>query len=289
MTLRVTVLGATGGQGGAVLRALRGHGHTVRAVVRDPGSGRARALREDGVETVPGDLTDTASLSLAFEGVDAAFAVTTPFEQGAGAEVEQGRAVVRAAVASRLPHLVLSSVASADRPTGVPHFESKRRIEEILAAEGPPATVVAPAYFFDNLLGDLQALRGGLLRLPLPADRPLQQAAREDLGELVAAVVGDRDRHLGRRVEVASDAPTPAQMAAVLQEVLGIRVTPEPTPLEQVRAGSADMGAMWDFLNREGYSVDLAALHRDYPGIAWTGFADWAAGLKRYAGVGRTS
>ncbi|MCD0483630.1 NmrA/HSCARG family protein [Streptacidiphilus sp. ASG 303] len=279
MSLHVAVLGATGGQGGAVVDALLEGGHAVRAVARDPGSLRARTLRERGVEVVRGDLGEPSSLGGALEGVDAAFAVTTPFEFGPEAEVEQGLAVVRAAARTGLPHLVFSSVASADRRTGVPHFESKQRIEEVLAQEGPPWTVVAPTYFFENLLGDPQALRSGWLEFPIPPDRPLQQVARRDLGALVAAVVADRDRHLGRRVEVASDAPTPARMAAVLERALGRPVEPVQVPLSLVRQGSADMGAMWDFLSREGYAVDIGALHRAYPDIAWTSFEAWAEGL----------
>lgn len=279
MSLHVTVLGATGGQGGAVVSALLDAGHTVRAVVRDPAGRRAAALHERGVEVVPGDLGDAASLVGPFTGVDAAFAVTTPFEAGPDAEEQQGRAIVRAAARAGLPHLVLASVASADRSTGVPHFESKRRIEEVLGAEGPAWTVVAPTYFFDNLLGDLQSLQDGRLELPLPPDRPLQQLSRGDLGALVAAVVADRDGHIGRRIDIASDAPTPAQMAATLQEVLHRHVEPVQVPLAAVHERSADMGAMWDFLNREGYSADLESLHRSYPDIAWTTFADWSAGL----------
>ncbi|MGW5276051.1 NmrA family NAD(P)-binding protein [Streptomyces sp. NPDC004044] len=137
---------------------------------------------------------------------------------------------MRAAAQAEVPHLVLASVASDGRSTGVPHFESKQRIEEILIREGPPWTVVAPTYFFDNLLGDLQGLQSGRLELPLPPDRPLQQLARRDLGALVAAVVSDRERHVGLRIEAASDAPTPAQMAAVLQRVLHRRVEPVQGP-----------------------------------------------------------
>jgi hypothetical protein len=68
-------------------------------------------------------------------------------------------------------------------------------------------------------------------------------------------------------------------MAAVLQRVLHRHVEPVQVPLAVVHESSADMGAMWDFLNREGYRVDIEALQRSYPDIAWTTFADWSAGL----------
>ncbi|MGP4089933.1 NmrA family NAD(P)-binding protein [Streptomyces sp. KR55] len=277
MTLQVAVLGATGGQGSAVVRALRRAGYRVRAVVRDPHSPRARALAAGRVDVTAGNLADASSLAAAFAGMDAAFAVTTPFEEGPQAEVQQGRAIVQAAVESQLPHLVLASVASADQSTGIPHFESKHQIEELLVREGPPATVVAPTYFFDNLLGDLQTVASGLLELPLPPERPLQQLARDDLGALVAAVIADRPGHLGRRIEVASDDPTPLQMATTLEQLFGRPVQAVEVPLSLVRESNADMGAMWSYLQGPGYRVDIPALHRSYPDIPWTTFADWAS------------
>ena len=81
----VLVLGATGGQGGAVARSLLTSGVPVRAMVRRPDSGSARRLAAAGVAIVPGDLVDEAALAVAMRGVRALFAVTTPFEQGVDA------------------------------------------------------------------------------------------------------------------------------------------------------------------------------------------------------------
>lgn len=92
MTAQQTILvaGATGQQGGAVVRHLRRRGYTVRALTRDPDGDKARALRADGVEVVRGDLSDRASLDPPLEGVDGVFSMATPFEQGMEAEVRQG-------------------------------------------------------------------------------------------------------------------------------------------------------------------------------------------------------
>ncbi|MYW05563.1 NmrA family NAD(P)-binding protein [Streptomyces sp. SID3343] len=202
------------------------------------------------------------------------FAVTTPFEAGPQAEVAQGRAMLEAAETARGPHLVLASMASADRHTGIPHFESKARVEELLASTGRPATVVAPAYFYDNALGGAVIARGAP-ELALPAETPLQQVARRDLGALVAAVPADPGRWIGHRVEVAGDAPTPRRMAAAISAA-GTPVEYAPVPLARVRAANADMGAMFTFLTETGYSVDIPALRADFPDIGWTTFADWA-------------
>lgn len=277
--MRVAVLGATGGQGSAVVGSLLDDGHHVRAVVRNPGGTRAHALEQLGVEVVHGDLRDVSSLVAALDGMDAAFAVTTPFEEGPQAEIEQGLTIIAATRQVELPHLVLSSVASADRSTGVPHFDSKYRIEQALRQESDNWTIVAPTYFYDNMLGDAENLRAGRLVLPLPVDRPLQQVARQDLAAVVAAAVNSRAGHLRRRIEVASDAPSPAHMAAVLTRSLGSPVEAVRTPLDLRRRSSDDMVAMWAFLNEEGYAVDIAALHEAYPEISWTTFDDWAQQL----------
>ncbi|MGW3568522.1 NmrA/HSCARG family protein [Streptomyces sp. NPDC000941] len=273
----ITVLGATGGQGGAVAQALLASGQAIRAVVRNPAEPRARRLAEQGVDVVPGNLSDAASLTAAFEGVSAAFAVTTPFESGTDAEVRQGQAIIEAAGRAGLEHLVLASVASADRSTGIPHFESKARIERVLAEAGLPATVVAPTYFFENAMGGLDEIAQGILSLAVPADTPLQQIARRDLGAVVAAVIAAPERWIGHRVEVAGDAPTPRQMAQAIGAAAGGPVEYRHVPLDLVRQASADMGAMFTFLTETGYSVDIPALRDDFPGIAWTSFADWAA------------
>jgi len=270
----ILVLGATGGQGGAVTAALLDRGRPLRAMVRRPDAPSARGLADRGVDVVAGSLDDTATLGAAMRGVDAVFALTTPFETGVDAEVAQGHAILAAAVEAQVPHLVFSSVASADQHTGVPHFESKAIIENELVSTGLPYTIVGPTYFFDNALGGEQRIRAGILDLPLPPDRLLQQLARSDLGAFVAKVLRDPNAYVGQRIELASDAVTPRRMAALLGDLLGRSVRHDQTPLESIR--NPDMFAMWQFLNGPGYRVDVEALRDSNPDIAWTSFADWA-------------
>jgi uncharacterized protein YbjT (DUF2867 family) len=112
------------------------------------------------------------------------------------------------------------------------------------------------------------------LDLPLPPDRPLQQLARWDLGAFVAKVLLDPTPYVGQRIELASDAATPAQMAEAISAATGRAVRPEQTPLESI--SNPDMHAMWTFLNGPGYRADIAALRAANPDIGWTSFADWA-------------
>ena len=148
--LPVLVLGATGGQDGAVASALLTAGRPVRALVRDPGS-------------------DRAELAAAMRRISAAFALTTSFESGTpadgtAAELQQGQAIIEAATSAELPFLLFSSVAGALGNSGVPHFDSKAAVERALADSDLRYAVVAPTYFYDNALGgyqvDIESLRG---------------------------------------------------------------------------------------------------------------------------------
>jgi uncharacterized protein YbjT (DUF2867 family) len=270
----VLVFGATGTQGGAVARELLSRAVPVRALVRDPMSERACVLADLGAQLIVGDLNDEWSLAQAFSTVPVAYAITTPFEHGADAEVRQGDTIIRAAAQAGLPWLILASVAAADRAP-VPHFRSKARIEAQLQAASVPWTVVAPSYFYENVLG--ASLAEGVLGLPLPVHTPLDQLALRDLGALVAAILHRRDEHLSARIEVAADAPTPEQMASAL----GVRAVQ--TPIQELAQRNRDLASMYTFLAETGYGIDVAAVRARYPEVSWSRFSDWAAGLQHAA------
>jgi uncharacterized protein YbjT (DUF2867 family) len=265
----ILVLGATGTHGGAVSRSLLGQGRAVSALVRDPSSERAGALRSLGADLVQGDLLDPASLTRAFAEVDTVYAITTPFEHGAGEEEQQGDNIIATAEAAGLNWLLLASVAAAGRAP-VPHFQSKARIERRLAQTDLEWTVIAPSYFYENVLGAGPAIATGELPIALPADKPLHQVALENLGALVGAVLDRKREHVHERVEVAADAPTPTEMASAL----GVRY--EPVPIEAIRARSEDLAAMYSFLADEGYGIDVQRVRERYPEVDWISFADWA-------------
>jgi len=269
----VLVLGATGIHGGAVARGLLAADFQVRALVRDSSSSRAQALADAGATLVTGDLLDVAALTPAFAEVDAVYAVTTPFENGAAGEERQGDAIIAAAETAGLAWLVLASVASAGEVASVPHFASKWQIEQRLAAGSVPWTVVAPGYFYENVLGSMPAINGGLLPITIPPDKPLAQVALANLGQLVATVLAQRGEHLGVRVEVAGDDPTPLQMAAAF----GVQY--EQVPFAAV--ANPDVRAMYEFLSERGYSVDPLALRARYPEVDWISYTEWAAALTR--------
>ncbi|MFB6835920.1 NmrA/HSCARG family protein [Streptomyces sp. NPDC056361] len=275
--LTVAVTGATGAQGGATARSLLAAGHRVRALTRRPDSPAADALRVLGAEVRFADFDDRSSLDAALAGADSLFAVTA-FEGGAEVEVRQGTSLVDAAAAARLGHVVLTSVAHADRDTGVPHYESKRTIEHHLRASGTPWTVIGPAAFMDNYTGGWTAdgLRGGTFAWPMPADRPLALISARDIGAFAALALQRREDLAGLRIDIASDERTPGEMTGVLASALGRPVTYEEVPLAYVRTRSTDLAAMFSYFTTSGLDVDVAGLRRDFPEIGWHSFGDWA-------------
>ncbi|MCA6091493.1 NmrA/HSCARG family protein [Streptomyces sp. SCA3-4] len=277
--LTVAVTGATGAQGGATARALLTAGHRVRALTRRTDSPAADALRALGADVRHADFDDPASLDAALAGADSLFAVTTPFGTGIATETRQGKALVDAAAAARLGHVVFTSAAHADRGTGVPHYESKHAIEQHLRAAGVPWTVIAPAAFMDNYAGGwtLDGLRDGTFAWPMPTDQPLTLIPAADIGAFAALVLQRRDEFAGRRIDIASDELTPAGIADALAAALGRPVAHREVPLDYVRSRSEDLAAMFDYFAAAGLDVDVAGLRRDYPEVGWHTFADWAA------------
>ncbi|MEU1820123.1 NmrA/HSCARG family protein [Streptomyces roseifaciens] len=278
--LTVAVTGATGAQGGATARALLAAGHRVRALTRRPASPAADTLRRLGADVVRADFDDATTLEAALAGADSLFAVTTPFGTDTATETRQGEALVDAAAAARLGHIVFTSAAHADRSTGVPHYESKRRIEQHLRTSRVPWTVIAPAAFMDNYAGGwtLDGLRDGTFAWPMPADRPLTLIPAADIGTFAALVLQRREEFDAQRIDIASDERTPAQIAHSLAEAIGRPVTHHEVPLAHVRTRSTDLAAMFEYFTTSGLDVDVAGLRRAYPEAGWHSFSDWAAG-----------
>src|ERR1700752_2521970 len=159
--LAVVATGGTGKQGGAVVKSLLERGHVVRAITRSTDSAKARELANAGVTLIRASLEDTAALTKALEGATSLFAMTTPFEAGAHAETRQGVSAADAAKDAGV-HLVYTSVGSANRQTGVPHFDSKYEVETRIAKIGARATVLAPVYFMENLYFGKEQLAEGI-------------------------------------------------------------------------------------------------------------------------------
>ncbi len=274
----VLVAGATGQQGGAVVDALLKRGHKLRALTRKPDSPAARLLLEKGVDICPGDLTNRDSVMKAVHGVDAVFAMTTPFEEGVVKEVKQGFAMVDAVKSEAIGHLVFSSVASANRNTGISHFESKQQIEKYIVESRVPYTIIGPVSFMDNVMQaqSIETLCREKIVRPLAPGRRVQKIAVADIGTFAAAVIERRETMFGKRIDIAGDELTGIEEAEVLSLVTGKRISYEPIPLQALRSQNEDLASMFEWLDHVGYSVEIKNLHRRFPEVNWHNFGMWA-------------
>ena len=277
-TLNVLVTGATGKQGGHLVRELLARGHSVRALTRKPESPAAAALAELGVTIVPGNFDDEGSLERAARGVDTVFAMSTPFEGGSKTETLEGINILRAASRVRVKHFVYSSVAGADRATGIPHFDSKFEVEKEIRRSGIPFTIVAPVFFMENFLAEWMAagIAQGSIAIAVPATRRLQQIAVEDIAQFTALVIERRESFVGKRIDIASDELTLTTVAAAISDVLGRQIKYTALPIDAVRQQNEDLARMYEWFDRVGYDADVVGLRELYPEVDWHRFSDWA-------------
>ncbi len=274
----VLVAGATGQQGGAVARALLSRGHRVKALTRKPDSEAGRRLAAAGAEVVAGDLGDAASILKAASDVDTMYLMGNSYEAGMEAETRQGIIAADAAKAAGIGHLIYSSVADADKDTGIPHFESKYLVEKHVAGLGIPYTISAPVAFMENIVApwSIDGLRRGVHAFAMPAKRVLQLIALADIGTFVAALIERREQVFGKRFDIAGDELPGEEQAKILSQVLGRPIRYQEIPIAAARQQSEDAALMFEWFDRVGYDADIAALRRNFAEVSWHGFKDWA-------------
>jgi uncharacterized protein YbjT (DUF2867 family) len=275
----ILVTGATGAQGGAVVRHLLQHGWPVRALCRDPGTPAARALAEAGVRVLRGDLGDRTSLDEAVKGAHGVFGLQN-FWDGAPAsllgsegEVQQGKNLLDAAKAAGVKHFVQASITGAGTSTGVPHLESKRAIEKYASSLLLPATFLRPVFFMDNFnvphLGFQAPVLEGRVDMPLLEHKKFQMVAVDDIGHFTAMVFERPGEFVGTAFELASDELTGPELAATFSRVMGrpVRFTGDPAYIAEIRKFSEDFARMYEWINEDGFNAFVPGLRALHPGL----------------------
>jgi uncharacterized protein YbjT (DUF2867 family) len=271
---KILVTGATGQQGGSLARLLLHKKHKVYALTRNAQSSSAQDLRNEGAKIVKGDLDDPDSLAHAVKDVESVFLMGTPFEDGTEGETRRGKLMADIAKENGIEHLVYSSVANADKNTGIPHFESKYKVERHIRNLGIPYTIIGPTFFMENLLGP--GLEQGQLALPMSSSSILQQSALQNIAEFSSMVLEGREQFLDKRTDIASDEVTGEQAAEILSNELGYQIKYVPVPIEHVHQTNEDMARMYDWYEKVGTGINIPALHQEYPKVNWLSFKDWA-------------
>jgi uncharacterized protein YbjT (DUF2867 family) len=272
---RILITGATGKQGGATIASLAGSGFDLHAMTRKPDSPAAQALKARGVTLVPGDLDDPASLRKALKGMWGVFAVQNTWEAGVEGEEAQGKRIATLAKEAGVGHFVYSSVGSAHRATGIPHFENKWRIEEtVRALKFPSVVILRPVFFMENIVSPW-FLNGDKIYSALAPDTVLQMIAVRDIGIYGARAFTDAARLNGREIDLAGDALTMPETARQLSDGLGRSIEYVQIPIAEVRKNSEDFALMLEWFGRVGYNADIPGLQREF-GVKPTTFAAWA-------------
>lgn len=302
----IAVLGATGAQGGGLVRAIQADPSgefQARAITRDPNSDKAKALAALGAEVVQGDLTDPASIERAFAGAYGAFGVTFFWDHfSPERELAEAKLIADTARKAGLKHVIWSTLEDTRKlvplddprmPTlmgkyKVPHFDAKGEADALFA--GVPTTFLLTSFYWDNLIGfgmNPKPDGNGRFAFVLPMDdAKLPGIAAEDIGRSAFGVFKQGDALIGKYVGIAGDHVSGAEMAATLSEVLGKDIYHQAVPPDVFRGfgfpGADDLGNMFqykrDFETQFRAARDLAFARRINPGMLT--FKQWAEANK---------
>lgn len=270
------ITGATGNQGGASARALlKAGGWRLRALVRDPTSEKAKTLAAQGVELAKGDLDDEASVMAALRGVHGVHSVQSPMKIGAAGEERQGKLLATAAARTGVKHFVYSSAGGAERSSGVPHFESKWRVEQHIQALGLPATILRPVAFMDNFA--TFAFRTTMLSMwktYLQDSQRMQLVAVSDIGWFVARAFAEPEHYIGQAIELAGDSLTRPQTVRMLKRAGRTPALSFRIPQPMLRRMPDEFTIMMAWMARDGFKADIPAVRATHPGMQT--FENWA-------------
>lgn len=274
----ILVVGATGTQGGAVVRHLLRRGYRVRALCRDPEKPAVRGLVSQNVRVFRGDLDEPSSLEAAVKGAYGVFGVQNFWDGfpehklGREGEERQGRNLLNAAKAAGVSHFVQSSGGGVTILPDVDVNRSKLAVEQHGKSIRIPLTVIRGVFFMDNFANPVWGFRDavlqGRLELPFSLDTRLQMLAVDDLGHFVAMAFDRPDDFIGATFDLAGDQLTMHEMAETFTRVMRrpVTFTGSPDGLAHMRAMDADLGDLFTGVYKHGFQAfipGLRALHPD--------------------------
>ncbi|GAB4378975.1 MAG: NmrA/HSCARG family protein [Calditrichia bacterium] len=269
----ITVVGATGAQGGGLAKAILNDPQSefsVRALTRKPDSEKAQALAAAGAEVVAADLDDQSSLEKAFAGSYGAYCVTNFWEHfSPEKELQQAQNLATAAKAAGVQHVIWSTLEDTRRwvpltddrmPTlmgkyKVPHFDAKGEANHFFSDLGVPTTFLHTSFYWDNLIHfgmGPQKGEDGKLYFTLPMDdKKLPGMAVADIGKCAYGIFKAGPKYIGKTVGITGEHLTGEEMAAALSKALGQPVFYNAVTPAAYRGfgfpGAEDLGNMFQF------------------------------------------
>jgi uncharacterized protein YbjT (DUF2867 family) len=269
----IAVIGATGAQGGGLVRAIlndKSGEFAARAITRNPNSDKAKELAKMGAEIVTADLDNFESLKKAFAGAYGVYGVTNFWEHfSPDKEKAQAANIAAAAKDAKVKHVIWSSLDDTRKwiplsdnrmPTlqgkyKVPHFDAKGESNKYFTESGVPTTILNTVFYWENFIYFGQGPKKGpdgkiSISLPL-ADKKMPSIAVEDNGKCALGIFKNGDKYIGKTVGIAGEHLTGKQLADGFSKALGKEVTYNAISADTYRSfgfpGADDMGNMYQF------------------------------------------
>ena len=282
----IAVLGATGAQGGGLVRAILNDPEktfAVRAITRNPSGEKADALKSAGAEVLYADLDDVSSLIKAFTGAHGVFAVTNFWEHfSPQKETEQAGNIAKATKDSGVKHVIWSTLEDTrlkisldddSMPTlmgnyKVPHFDSKGEGNMHFARLNVPTTYLYTSFYWENFIylgSGPKPNQDGVLALTFPMGKgEISGIAVEDIGKCALSILNQGDQYIGKSVGIAGEHLTGNQLAEAFTNALGKQVIYQDVPADVFRSfgfpGAEDVGNMFQYMR--DYNDDFVAFRK---------------------------
>ncbi|MEO7802233.1 MAG: NmrA/HSCARG family protein [Ginsengibacter sp.] len=271
------VTGGTGNQGGAVTTNLLKQGFTVKVLTRNANSAKAQNLKKLNVVLVEGDLNNADTYRQDLQDVYGIFSVQT-FEKGVEKEINQGITLATLGKEIGVTHFLYSSVFGANLNTGVPHMDSKLKIENHIKQIGLPFTIIRPTSLYENFL--IPQVKKGILKgklvQPINRDTIQQYIAAEDIGKAAAKIFQNRDTYLGKTIPLATEQLSPQEIADIFSNVLNKKIEYQKLPVLITRLFlGTKLYKMFKWMNEESSFLkeDIESTQKEFPNL--TSLKSW--------------
>ena len=250
----VFITGITGNQGGAVAEQLIKKGYQIIGLTRNARSNKAQFLQKQGVKLIEGDLTNPKTYESELTQAETVFFVQALKDKTS--EINEATQFINAVIHTDAKHFVYASVLGAQLDTGIPHFESKGHIEQLVKANTSNHTILRPASFYENYLYPqvYKGIKKGKFVSPLNKHCKQQMIGVSHIGKIVSQVIENREIYLGKTLEIATDQYDMAEVADIFSEVLKMKVTYKKLPglLTRLFMGQ-QLYKMFNYMNKHEF------------------------------------